>query len=194
MAENDQILATSALEKIRQGIAPTKSEARALEAVKEQKLSEMLRAVRAKFFNDLFGIQNNQRNQWEETLDIPCGRGRESIDLFAVCASIRTIFSKRMEIASGSQDSAQLKIEKLQAEIEKLQNQNVKQRTENELLARERLPKQMIVSRLDKMANIIRGVGEDLSRKSKLTGEQAQRMINHALDQYKRELSTIESL
>lgn len=194
MSESDQNLAQKALLKRKAGESLTKSEERALAEALESRLAEMLRDIRPKFFNDLFGIQNLQRNQWEETLKIPCGRGRDSINLFEVCSAIRGIFSKRGEIAAGSAGAAELKIKKLEAEIEKLNNQNVATRTENELMARERLPRALIMSRLDRLAAIIRGVGDDLSRKSRLTGEEAQRQLNFALDQYARELSAIEQL
>jgi hypothetical protein len=194
MSEFDQILASQALQKLKSGQELTKSEKKALQAAKDAKQTELLREVKPKFFNDLFGIQNLQRYQWEDVLSIPCGRGRETIDLFAVCAAIRIIFSRRMELAAGTPDMSERKLQKLEEEIKKLQNQNVKQKTENELLARERLPKQLIVSRLDKMSGIIRGVGEDLARKSKLSGDEAQRMLNHALEQFRRELSAIENL
>lgn len=126
-SQQDKLLAQNALAKRKAGKSLTVAEKTALQRVQNATLLDMLRAMQPKAFNDLFGIQAVQRNQWEETLDIPCGRGRETIDMFKVASRIKDIFSKRKEIArifdkSGAADpESEEKIKKLQLQNEKLQ-------------------------------------------------------------------------
>lgn len=183
-----------AKQKLQQGQELTPAERSAIDRARETAIIQSLRSISPKTFCEIFGIQNVQRYQWEETLQVPCGRGRESIDLFQVGAAFKKIMSKRMELAADTPDIQAKKIQKLDEEIEKLKLQNFEQRTENELLARERLPKTLIMDRLERLAAVLRGIGEQMARKSKLAGAEAQRMLNHGIAQYERELEKFDTL
>ena len=113
--------------------------------------------------------------------------------MVAVTTEIRNIFSKRSELISESNDIAEKKKQKLEEEIVKLQHQNIKLRAENETLAGDRLPRKPVEERLERMAAVIRQVGDDLARRPRMTGEDAQRLLNHALQNYMRELNELKT-
>lgn len=190
----DKLLVQQALAKRRAGQELTERERAALNRAQSEAQADLLRAVSPTLFCDLFGIQNNQRNLWEEQLGIPCGRGRKAIDLYAVGAVLRKICSKRVELSEATPDMHATKLRKMQAEIEKLENQIYRARVENEELARLRLPRPMILERLKRMATIIRSVGDRFAGKSRLTGLEAQRMLNKAIEQYDRELAELDAV
>lgn len=191
--ESDKLLIQSGLAKKRLGQPLKRSEQAALQRAQDKHLAESLRAIAPKLFNELFGIQNNQRNLWEDQLKIPCGRGREAIDLYAVGGVLRTLCSRRVELSDATPNMAATKHTKVQREVEKMEQQIIRLRTDNETLIRDRLPKQVIVERMERMAMILRGVGERMAVKPRLTGEEAQQMLNYAIDQYHRELSSLKS-
>lgn len=191
MDENEADLLRSASSKKRTGGKLTSSEQAAWNRYNIRLVNDAVRTMTPKHFCELFGIQHNQRNQWEEKLQIPCGKGRETIDLFAVAAVLRKICGRRADLSGDDANLAEKKSRKVDEEILKLQEQVVRLRTENELHAGIRLRREEIIEPLERMASIIRGVGEKLARKGSLTGREAQQMLNHAVDNYERELSEI---
>jgi hypothetical protein len=103
VTKDDQRLANSYREKVRQGKQPTKAESRAHQQVIESATLEQLRNCSPKFFCTLFGVQNKQRYDWEDRYQFPCGRGRDTIDLFAVSNKIKELIaSNRKYLGTGS--------------------------------------------------------------------------------------------
>jgi phage terminase Nu1 subunit (DNA packaging protein) len=191
--QTDQLKVQAALEKQRLGKELSSADVALIQRMRQQVALDELRRMSPKMFCSLFGIQHNQRNLWEEQLNIPCGKGRETIDLFAVAAVLRKICGRRAELAGEDASLTEKKARKVDEEIRKLQEQIVRLRTENELQAGLRLRREEIIEPLERMASIIRGVGEKLARKGSLTGRDAQQMLNHAVDQYERELAEIRT-
>ena len=191
----DEQLARAAIEKRRLGQVPPKKELKALERVQERTLMRQLSAIRPVLFRKLTGMQTKQLHDWEDKYNIPCGRGREEISLFRVFDALRKLIAdNKLSINAEGVSKAEAQKTKLEKEIEKLEEQIRKLQNENEHSERQLVSKDLIVSRHERMAMVLRTVGENLGRKSNIKGSDAQAMLNAALANYEREIEGVKKI
>jgi len=93
LATNDEQLVRSYLEKQQANKTPTAAEAKAYQRVVDARILTQLRTTTPDFFNQLFGVQNKQRYDWEDRCEFPCGRGRKTIDVIAVLVAIKNLIA-----------------------------------------------------------------------------------------------------
>ncbi len=98
----DEQLVSSFLAKQQNNETPTATETKAYQRALDARVLNQLKSVTPSFFNQLFGIQNKQRFDWEDRYEFPCGRSRKAIDVLAVNAAIKHLISvNRKFIGTG---------------------------------------------------------------------------------------------
>ena len=82
---------------------------------------------------------------------------------------------------------------KLAAEVEQIERRIRKLRNENELKDGENLPRTLVGEHLERIAGLLKGLGDKLGRKSNIKGVDAQAMLNHVLEGFARELKRLKT-
>lgn len=194
--QQDDKLARSALRKQAEDGRPTAQELAALSRVQSRRLILQLQRLTPKQFREIMqGMQTKQLHDWEDRYLIPCGRGRERINLLEVLARIRKIFA---ELTKGGVDLGQkakkdqtLEVEKQQKQIEKLTEQINKLKHENEITQGRTIDRADLVEMHQRLAVNLRGLGERFSQTDTLRGVDAQRMLNSVITSQTRELKQV---
>jgi len=196
--QQDESLARQAMAKRRAGQTVTKAEIAALARFENLATLRRLQKVTPKFFREITGMQTKQLHDWEDRYNIPCGRGRETINVLDVFAGIRNLisdFAKGKRTGGGSeatdQTEGELKIEKAQKQIAKLEEQVRKLRMENQASAHESIPRQQLVQLHTMLQADLRTLGEEYARMGQLDGPTAQRKLNATITSCKRRLKPL---
>ncbi len=106
---NDEQLVSSYLVKQQNNETPTAAETKAYQRALDARVLRQLKSVTPSFFNQLFGIQNKQRFDWEIRYEFPCGRSRKAIDVTAVIEAIKHLIAvNRKSIGTGQAPGQQV--------------------------------------------------------------------------------------
>lgn len=190
-ASQDRELIQSALDKRKRGKRLTSAEIAALARAEERRLLDGVQRLPPKTFATISGLQTKQMHDWENRYAIPCGRGRESINLLDVFTAIRAWIADEANAAKGSaggKGSQPKKAELLERQIRKLEQQIRKLENENEENEGRTIPKESLVEHHERLAAQLRNLGDNFARKQLITGAEAQAMLNATLQTYQREL------
>ena len=105
-----------------------------------------------------------------------------SIDVLKALASVIACYERDVN------GNSKLKDEKTRAEIEKLSHHNAAKKIENETLAGQRVDIAKLMPMLQRHAGDLRGAGDLVARKSNLTGQECQAIINTVVDSLERDI------
>lgn len=194
--QRDLELARSARDKRARGLVPTTVEVNAEDRVREAAAARLMLAMRPSFFQSFFDIQSKQCKDWEERYNIPCGKGRKTINLAEVFAALRGLIARNKSLLDTSDgdnggDVTSLKRDKLAAEVRKLESQREKLLVEIQEKQRQVVPIEHMRERLGRMAGYLRQLGDTFARKSDLTGPRAQAMLNDTIGKFEREIGRL---
>jgi hypothetical protein len=134
-------------------------------------------AFRAHFGLEYTGYVNAFAERWGFNLE-------EGGDVDVLKALSAVIAAYERDVNGNSK----LKDEKTRAEIEKLSHHNAAKKIENETLAGQRVDFAKLMPMLQRHAGDLRGAGDLVARKSNLSGQECQAIINTVVDSLERDI------
>ena len=191
--KKDKALVGEGLKNVRAGKQMTKGQLAAVQRLKDDEAREFVGNVSATFFEWLTTLPPKQRMDWEDRYGIPCGRGRDGINLQEVFKAIRQLIADHKLVLGTEDGSASLARTKTEKEIEKLTQQIRKISNQSHQIEKNHVRVDVMRSRMERLAQVLEQLGDQFARKKKITGADAQKMLNNMLRNFKRELQRIES-
>lgn len=176
------------------GKKPTRVQENAAIRLKEDMVREGVTSCSANFFEWLTGLGAKQRIEWEDRYKIPCGKGRVGgINLLEVFTAIRKLIADHRLILNAEDGSASLTKTKTEKEIEKLEQQIRKLKNQSHQIEKSYVRVDVMRDRIIRMASHIKTLGDQFARKRKMTGPDAQKMLNNALKNFEREMERMDN-
>lgn len=170
-----------------------KAQAKARELRKGAKALERAAGIEGAFveIEEALGLRDRtHRYRTAKKYDLPMDSG----DPVLAWKELSVLLFKRM-VEYGerpeSTEEQQLREKKLRGEVRVLQERYRKLENENEKQEGFLVDRREIKTDLSLLASFIRKAGDLMGRKSTLTGRDAQRILNAALDKYERKLDSI---
>jgi len=189
--KRDRELVREGLARVREGKKMSRPQELAADRLKEDEVWEYVTSCTPKFFQRLSTLPGNMRVEWEDRYGIPCGRSRQGINLQDVFKSIRKLIADHKIVLNSADGSSSLTRTKTEKEIEKLNQQIRKLANQSHQIEKNHVRVDVMRDRIQRLANLLSTLGDQLARKTSIKGKDAQKMLNATLKNFQKEIETM---